>query len=66
MSTQARASLESMRRLAGATILQLAPGNENTARNALTVASLLRRPLTIIGRFLARLATTMPHRCFSE
>jgi glycosyltransferase involved in cell wall biosynthesis len=43
MSTQARASLESMRRLAGATILQLAPGNEHTARNTLTIASLLRR-----------------------
>lgn len=43
MSTQARASLESMRRLAGATILQLAPGHENAGRNALNIASLLQR-----------------------
>jgi len=43
MSTQARASLESMRRLAGATILQLAPGNESAGRNALTIAALLQR-----------------------
>lgn len=43
MSTQARASLEQMRRLAGATILQLAPGNDIAARNALTIASLLQR-----------------------
>ncbi len=43
MSTQARASLEQMRSLAGATILQLTPANENTARNALMIASLLRR-----------------------
>lgn len=43
MSTQARASSETMRRLAGASILQLAPGNESAGRNALTIASMLRR-----------------------
>jgi len=43
MSTQARASLEQMRRLAGATILQLAPDHPNAGRNALTIASLLQR-----------------------
>ena len=43
MSTQARASHEQMRRLAGATILQLAPDNDVAARNALTIASLLQR-----------------------
>lgn len=53
MSTQARASPEQMRRLAGATILQLAPDNPVTGRNALTIASLLQhsgaRPV-IAGR----------------
>ena len=43
MSTQARASHEQMRRLAGATILQLAPDNDVATRNALTIASLLQR-----------------------
>jgi hypothetical protein len=43
MSTQARATSETMRRLAGAAILQLAPGIENGGRNALTIASLLQR-----------------------
>lgn len=43
MSTQARASLETTRRIAGATVLQLVPGSDVTARNALTIASLLQR-----------------------
>ena len=43
MSTQARASSETMRRLAGAAILQLAPGTEQAGRNALTIAVLLQR-----------------------
>ncbi len=43
MSTQARASLEEIRRLAGATILQLVPATEVSGRNALTIASLLQR-----------------------
>jgi glycosyltransferase involved in cell wall biosynthesis len=43
MSTQARASLEEIRRLAGATILQLVPATEVAGRNALTIASLLQR-----------------------
>ena len=42
MSTQARASLERGSRPAGTT-LQLAPGNDIVARNALTIASLLQR-----------------------
>jgi glycosyltransferase involved in cell wall biosynthesis len=43
MSTQARASSETMRRLAGASILALAPGDETAGRNALTIAAMLRR-----------------------
>jgi glycosyltransferase involved in cell wall biosynthesis len=43
MSTEARTSPDQMRRLAGATILQLVPGGETAARNALAIASLLQR-----------------------
>src|SRR5262245_48017217 len=43
MSTEARAAPETLRRPAGATILQLGPAKGNSGRNALTIASLLQR-----------------------
>jgi glycosyltransferase involved in cell wall biosynthesis len=43
MSTQARASLVQPHRLAGATILQLAPDDDDAGGNALTIALLLQR-----------------------
>ena len=63
MSTQARASLEQMRRLAGATILQLAPGNDIAARNALTIASLLQRSgaRPIIAGMLKHLSSSISY-----
>src|SRR6188508_767665 len=43
MSTQARASLVQPHRLAGATILQLAPDDDDAGGNAVTIALLLQR-----------------------